>query len=76
MGLFVSYKEKTVTNTAFTTLNFLYNLQMAQYARLARYKHSSLMGQFVSNEEKSIMNTVPGTVFTTLTFLHDLQMAQ
>ncbi len=72
----------TVPGTVFTTFNFLLNLQKARVLhytwlkRLTRYEHSSLMGQFVSNEEKSIMNTVPGTVFTTLTFLHDFQMAQ
>ena len=40
---------------------------------IASYKHSSLFGHSVSDEDKSFITLTPGVIFTTLHFLRNLQ---
>jgi hypothetical protein len=42
---------------------------------IARYKHCSIFGLIISNEEKSFITMTPGAVFAYL-FLHNLIMGQ
>ncbi len=45
------------------------------WKRFSRYKHSSLLGQFVVYKENEVfVDMTPGVVFTTLPLLHNFQM--
>ncbi len=67
----------TTPGAVFTTLHFFVTHEWAQLARAlhkvrverpASEKHSSLLGQFISYEEKSVVNTANRAVFH---FLHN-----